>query len=34
MIKILRMFAYGLMVLDVTILPFSCYTSKTNDGEL
>lgn len=34
MIKILRMFAYGLMVLDVAILPFSCYTPKTNDGEL
>lgn len=34
MFKIFKMFVYGLMVLDVAILPFSCYTRKTNDGEL
>lgn len=34
MFKIFKMFVYGLMVLDVAILPFSCYTPKTNDGEL
>lgn len=34
MFKIFKLFVYGLMVLDVAVLPFSCSTSRNNVGEL